>query len=366
MMGAGLCWLAVAYASLPGADEEQEPGPALVWSSRVQQYLLRDLPLLPDQAWRAESLLAGEWVGESWYGSGYLDLQHQWLGSLDQDASTAKLGKLYWHPMLGEQDQLQIGKLTLDLDPSYTTHPAGFFQAASTPFDDFLPDVGVPMVTLTHWFTEEWRGHLVAATQGNDPLYGDEAQWGAVVQVQQEAWLWTGLLQKYQSSSTAAGATFVYEGDSPFSWHGSLAGRGQGDEKVNAMFGGMWQGENQSVMAEYGYDRSSLTNRQLWQMITGEDGAWLSRFPQSEQRRTREHQSLFAQYNWESSQRQILLAGMVEADGSAISQLRHTWLISEPFNCWLEGQRTFGSASSTYGALPWRWQWQLGFRWQFV
>ena len=116
MMGAGLCWLAVAYASLPGADEEQEPGPALVWSSRVQQYLLRDLPLLPDTAWRAESLLAG----------------------------------------------------------------------------------------------------------------------------------------------------------------------------------------------------------------------------------------------------------MVETDGSAISQLRHTWLISEPFNCWLEGQRTFGSASSTYGALPWRWQWQLGFRWQFV
>ena len=65
MMGAGLCWLAVAYASLPGADEEQEPGPALVWSSRAQQYLLRDLPLLPDQAWRAESLLAGEWIGES-------------------------------------------------------------------------------------------------------------------------------------------------------------------------------------------------------------------------------------------------------------------------------------------------------------
>ena len=90
------------------------------------------------------------------------------------------------------------------------------------------------------------------------------------------------------------------------------------------MLGGMWQGESQSVMAEYGYDRSSLTNRQLWQLITGRDGEWLAQWPQSEQRRTREHQSLFAQYNWESSERQILLAGMVEADGSAISQLRHT------------------------------------------
>ena len=366
MMGAGLCWLGVAQASLPGTDEELEPGPALVWSSRVQEYLLRDRTLLPAQAWRTESLLAGEWVGESWYGSGYVDLQHQWLGSDDQDASSVKLGQLYWHPMLGERNQLQIGKFSLDLDPSYTTHPAGFFQAATSPFDDFLPDVGSPMITLSHWFDEAWSGHLVAASEGSSALYSGQAQWGGVVQYASEGWLVNGLLQKYQESPTGLGATFTYESEDPWSWHGSWASRVHGDEKLNLMLGGMWQGEVQSVMFEYGYDSSSLTYLQLWQLIAGRDGQWFSQLPVSDERRTTEHQSLFAQYHWESEERQIQLAAMVAQDRSAISQLRHTWLTTERFRWWLEGQRLFGEPRTTYGVLPWHWQFQAGFSWQFI
>lgn len=366
----GLCcislWARAGLPRRPDPDEEATLGGSLAWSSRVRDYELRESPLWPARANTAESLLAGEWAAESWWASGYVNLQHQWLGSEGQDASSYKLGQLYWHPMLGENTQLQVGKFTLDLDPSYSTHPAGFFQAASSPFDDFLPDVGTPMVTLTHWFDEQWSGHLVAASEGTSPLYSGQAQWGGVVQFEQEGWLLTGLLQKYQDSPTGVGGTFVYESEDPWSWHGSWASRDRGAEKLNLMLGGMWQGETQSVMLEYGYDSSSLTYLQLWQQVSGRDGKWLSRLPVSEERRDTEHQSLFAQYNWENEARQIQIAAMVAQDRSAISQLRHTWLTTENFRWWLEGQRMFGEPRTTYGLLPWCWQLQAGFSWQFI
>ena len=373
--GLGLCFLGLccvswwANAGLPRRQEmnEEDPqGGSLSWASRVRDYELRESPLWPTRANTVESLLSGEWAAESWFASGYVDLQHQWVGSQDQDASSYKLGQLYWHPMLGEETLLQLGKFTLDLDPSYSTHPAGFFQVASSPFDDFLPDVGIPMATLSHWLDEQWSYHLVAATGGSNVLYSGQAQWGGVMRYDDGVWLVNALLQKYQDSPTAVGATFSYETEEPWSWHGSWATRAHGEEKLNLMLGGMWQGESQSVMLEYGFDRSSLTYLQLWQLVTGFDGKWISQLPGADERSQSEHQSLFTQYNWENDARQIQLATMVMQDMSAVGQLRHTWLTHESFRWWLEGDRVMGHAGSGYGLLPWCWQFQLGFNWQFA
>jgi hypothetical protein len=371
-MGIGLAVLCgvslLAQAGLPSrpdAEEQPELGGSVALSGRLRDYELRDSVLLPARGNTAETLLAGEWAADSWWASGYLDLQHQWLGGQDQDASQYKLGQLYWHPLLGESWQLQIGKFSLDLDPSYTTHPAGFFQAATSPFDDFLPDVGIPMATLTHWFDERWSAHLVAASEGPASQYQGEAQWGGVVQYEAQGWTLTGLLQQYQSSPLAVGGTYLYSDDGAWSWHGSWVSRGQGDEKLNLMLGGVWQDDSQMLVLEYGYDRSRYTYRQLWQQMTGRDGLRLPQQTWLDEAHDTEHQSLYGEYDWENEQRQVRLAAMLAQDGSAITQLRHTWLHEQPWRWWLEAQRSLGDEGTTYGRLPWLWQCQAGISWQF-
>lgn len=75
------------------------------------------------------------------------------------------------------------------------------------------------------------------------------------------------------------------------------------------------------------------------------------------------HQSLYLEYDRQSDQREWLLAAMVAQDGSAITQLRHSWLLNAAWRSWLEVEHSSGGSDSTYGYLPWRWQFQLGWSW---
>ena len=365
--GAGsvlLVWLlghgALAWAALPLRPDPEAPEEAysaLSWRNRLQDALQPE-SALPPQARSGETLLAGEHSEAQWGISGYADLVREWDEPV-QTSQSLELGTLYWRTPLGERSQLQVGKFTLDIDPSYGSHPAGFFQAAANPFDDFLPDVGTPMLALTHWWGEAWSGNLLLQKSPDD----GSRRAGAVLTYQTAEWLIHGVVTERSPEEMENAVTLLHPGQGLWSWHGSLAGSGRGEDKLDLLLGTVREDEQDKLVLEYSYNRNRYTYRQLWHSEFGEEAPPLPRWAWLDNYHVTLHQSLYLEYDRQSDQREWLLAAMVAQDGSAITQLRHSWLLNAAWRSWLEVEHSSGGSDSTYGYLPWRWQFQLGWSW---
>ena len=229
----------------------------LSWRNRLQDAQQPE-SALPPQARSGETLLAGEHSEAQWGISGYADLVREWDEPV-QTSQSLELGTLYWRTPLGERSQLQVGKFTLDIDPSYGSHPAGFFQAAANPFDDFLPDVGTPMLALTHWWGEAWSGNLLLQKSPDD----DSRRAGAVLTYQTAAWLIHGVVTERSPEGMENAVTLLHPGQGLWSWHGSLAGSGRGEDKLDLLLGTVREDEQDKLVLEYSYNRNRYTYRQL-------------------------------------------------------------------------------------------------------